>query len=200
MIGRLRGVVVDKKPPEVIIECGGVGYEVLAPLSAFSGLPETGREVILHTHFVVREDAQLLFGFPTQAERNLFRELIKVSGIGPKTALAVLSGMSVDDFMRVFHDNNLTALTRVPGIGKKTGERLLIEMRDKIGGFESSASLLASSSDAAPSRTRITSEAVSALVSLGYKPIEASKAISQVDDGARSAEELIRLSLRQMAK
>ncbi len=201
MIGRLRGVIVEKKPPELIIECAGVGYEVLAPLSAFATMPENGREVILHTHFVVREDAQLLFGFPTLGERNLFRELIKVSGIGPKTALAVLSGMSVDDFLRVIHDNNLTALTRVPGIGKKTAERLLVEMRDKLGGFDSSALLPASgSSDAAPNRTRITSEAVSALVALGYKPVDASKAISQVDDGARSSEELIRLSLRQMAK
>lgn len=201
MIGRLRGLVVEKKPPEVIIECAGVGYEVLAPLSAFSSIPENGREVILHTHFVVREDAQLLFGFTTHGERDLFRELIKVSGIGPKTALAVLSGMSVDDFLRVIHDSNLTALTRVPGIGKKTAERLLVEMRDKLGGFESSASLpAANSSEAAPNRTRITSEAVSALVALGYKPVDASKAISQVDDGARSSEELIRLSLRQMAK
>ena len=199
MIGRLRGVVVEKKPPELIIECGGVGYEVLAPLSAFGALPESGREVVLHTHFVVREDAQLLFGFTIRAERDLFRELIKVSGIGPKTALAVLSGMNVDDFLRVIHDSNLTALTRVPGIGKKTAERLLIEMRDKLGGFDAPLAV-GSSSTTTSSRTRLTSEAVSALVSLGYKPIDASKAILQVDDGERSAEELIRLSLRQMAK
>ncbi len=199
MIGRLRGVVIEKKPPELIIECAGVGYEVLAPLSAFGSLPEVGHEVVLHTHFVVREDAQILFGFTVRGERDLFRELIKVSGIGPKTALAVLSGMSVDDFLRVIHDGNVTALTRVPGIGKKTAERLLIEMRDKLGGFDAPVPT-ATSRNEAPSRTRITSEAVSALVALGYKPVDASKAISQVDDGSRGAEELIRLSLRQMAK
>jgi Holliday junction DNA helicase RuvA len=196
----LRGIVIEKRPPELIIECAGVGYEVLAPLSAFGSLPETGREVLLHTHFVVREDAQILFGFTVRAERDLFRELIKVSGIGPKTALAVLSGMSVDEFLRVIHDSNLTALTRVPGIGKKTAERLLIEMRDKLGGFEAPQPTMSGNSSAAPSRTRLVSEAVSALVSLGYKPIDASKAISQVDDGERTQEELIRLSLRQMAK
>lgn len=199
MIGRLRGVIIEKRPPELILECGGVGYEVWVPLSTFAQLPEVGREIVLHTHFVVREDAQLIYGFAARQERELFRELIKVSGIGPKIGLAVLSGMTVDEFLRVIHEESLAHLTRIPGIGKKTAERLLIEMRDKLKDWmPASAPLTALQSGV--SRSRIVSEAVGALVSLGYKPAEASRAIAQVDEEGRSAEELIRMALRQMAK
>lgn len=203
MIGRLRGLLIEKRPPELIIECGGVGYDVLAPLSTFAQLPETGKEVILHTHFVVREDAQLLFGFASREERELFRELIKVNGVGPKLALAVLSGMSGAEFLRAIHDGDIAMLQRLPGVGKKTAERLVVEMRDRLKEWGTPEMLLQPAKGGeppAPSRARITSEAVSALVALGYKPQDASKAINAVDDGEHPAEQLIRLALRQMAK
>jgi Holliday junction DNA helicase RuvA len=202
MIGRLRGTLIDKRPPEILVECHGVGYEVLVPLSALALLPETGREIVLHTHFVQREDAQLLFGFVAREERELFRELIKVSGVGPKLGLAVLSGFTINEFLQALQEGNAARLAKTPGIGKKTAERLIVELRDRLAEWGSASGLPVLNPVVAPvsAAGRSTAEAVGALVSLGYKPQEASKAIAAVDDGEKSAEELIRLALRQMAK
>lgn len=200
MIGRLRGVLVEKRPPEVLVECHGVGYEVLVPLSAFPSLPDAGQEVTLHCHFVVREDAQLLFGFHDKDDRAMFRELIKVNGVGPKLALAVLSGLPRDEFVRCIHDGDLKLLSKVPGVGKKTAERLVIEMRDRLKDWDAPSILQPVATGTFVSKSSATQEAVSALVALGYKPQDASKVINQVETGGESAEELIRLALRHMAK
>jgi Holliday junction DNA helicase RuvA len=139
MIGRLQGKVIEKQAPDLLIDVQGVGYEVLVSLNTFFGVPATGESVTLHTHFVVREDIQQLYGFSTQSERQLFRHLIKVNGVGPKMALAILSGMSANDFAICVHNNDIATLVKLPGVGKKTAERLLIEMRDKIGDLDSTA-------------------------------------------------------------
>lgn len=206
MIGRIRGLIIDKQPPEILIEAGGIGYEVQLPMTSFYQLPETGQEATVYTHFVVREDAQLLFGFADRQERALFRELIKANGVGPKLALTILSGMSASQFMQCVSHEDVTSLVKLPGVGKKTAERLVVEMRDKL------QKLLASqtSSDAASvapqpiENTLITvndakEEAVSALQALGYKPAQASKAVNAVYQEDLSSEELIREALRSMA-
>ncbi len=179
MIGHLRGRLAAKHPPQLLVDVGGVGYEVEAPMSTFYGLPAVGAEVSLHTHLVVREDAHVLFGFGSERERSLFRELIKVSGVGPRIALAILSGVSVDEFHRAIETEDVASLVRVPGIGRKIAERLVIEMR------ESAASA--------------QSEAFSALVALGYKPAEVTKLLQRVDPSVTSTEELIRHALRAAA-
>lgn len=204
MIGRLKGHILEKQPPLLLIDVGGVGYEVLAPMSTFYTLPETG-PAVLHTHFSVSENSQQLFGFANIQERTLFRQLIKVSGVGPKMALAVLSGMEPDTVVAAILDNNITALTRVPGVGKKTAERLVIEMRDRVKDWQLPENP-AVSSDAAlghggmqPS-SAIVAEAESAMIALGYKPVEASKAINSImkTHEVTRSEELIRLALRSM--
>lgn len=200
MIGRLRGILVEKRPPEVLVECAGVGYEVLVPLSSFPSLPESGSEVMLHCHFVVREDAQLLFGFSDKDDRAMFRELIKVNGVGPKLALAVLSGLPRDEFVRCIHEGDLKLLSKIPGVGKKTAERLVIEMRDRLKDWDAPSILQPMATGTGVSKSSATQEAVSALVALGYKPQDASKVISQVETAEQTAEELIRLALRHMAK
>ncbi|WP_053981372.1 Holliday junction branch migration protein RuvA [Marinagarivorans algicola] len=203
MIGRLKGQVLEKQPPMLLIDVGGVGYEVLAPMSTFYALPESGT-VILHTHFSVSENAQQLFGFADLQERVLFRHLIKVSGVGPKMALAVLSGMEPDTVVAAIREDNISALTRVPGVGKKTAERLVIEMRDRVKDWQLPAVMAGDGAQAIPAGAQLQStviaEAESAMVALGYKPTEASKAIAsiiKVHDVTRS-EELIRLALRSM--
>ena len=196
MIGSLRGRITSKAPPQVTVEVGGVGYEVETPMSTFLHLPAVGEEVKLLTHFVVREDAQLLYGFSTEDERHLFRSLLKVSGIGPKIGLALLSGMSVEAFASAVRNQDVDSLIRVPGIGRKTAERMLVEMRDRLapaaGGTADAVVLHAG---AAPE-----AEAVAALVALGYRPPEATRLLKAAGPGTHSTEELIRRALQSAAK
>ena len=192
MIGHLRGTIVAKLPPGLTLEVGGVGYELQAPMSTFYELPELGAAVLLHTHLVVREDAHQLFGFISLRERELFRGLIKVNGVGARLALSILSGISVDGFARCVMDGDVASLTRVPGIGKKTAERLLVEMRDRVAGADGSAR-----TGSAPVSAK--DEAMAALVALGYKPAEAARMLGKAGDGA-SSEELIRQALQSVVK
>lgn len=201
MIGRIRGILLEKQPPELLVDVQGVGYEIQAPMSTFYQLPATGSEVQLHTHFVVREDAQLLFGFHEPRERRMFRSLIRVSGVGPKVALAVLSGMAVDEFVRTVRNNDITAIVRIPGIGKKTAERLTVEMRDNLKEWGETAELPGGidAGTASPRPADTSEEAETALIALGYRPQDAARMISRVlkdNDGALARDDLIRLALR----
>ena len=204
MIGRLRGTLIEKHPATALLEAGGVGYEIEIPYTTFFQLPEAGQEAILHTHLAVREDAQTLYGFSGKAERELFRLLIKTSGVGPKLALAILSGLEASAFVQVVEDNDTAALVKIPGVGKKTAERLLIEVRDRISQLDSSSPVPRAVPEtgelpgvpAAESSPR--EEAESALIALGYKPQEAEKALRAIDDDTLSSQELIRLALRNM--
>lgn len=201
MIGRLTGQLLQKQPPELLVDVNGVGYEVSAPMTTFYALPELGENVVLHTHMVVREDAQLLYGFSSESERALFRILIKINGVGPKLALTILSGIAADEFVRCIHDNDAAALVRLPGIGKKTAERLIVELRDKLGSEEhnensaGSASLMPSTTATSP-----ISDAVSALIALGYKPNDASRIIRSIDTEGLNTEDIIRLALQGLSK
>jgi Holliday junction DNA helicase RuvA len=189
MIGLLRGVLLRKQPPQLLIDVHGVGYEVEAPMSTFYDLPEAGAEVTLYTHLTVREDAHVLFGFGSEAERRFFRSLIRVNGVGPKLALTILSGISVDGFIRCVQEDDTAALTRLPGIGKKTAERLIVEMRDRlddVGGAAVAAGVPAHPRD----------EALGALVSLGYKAQEAALMLRGIKEDGLSSEELIRRALQ----
>lgn len=194
MIGSIRGRLTLKQAPSIIVECHGVGYEVETPMSTFLNLPPTGDELFLFTHLVVREDAHMLYGFATQEERTLFRMLLKISGVGAKMGLAVLSAMTVDGFRRCVEYEDTAALVKVPGIGKKTAERLIIEMRDRIDAPPGQAGTVRVEVDAGAK-----SEAVDALISLGYKPREVQKLIGEIDADGKSAEDIIRLALRQVA-
>lgn len=198
----MRGVLVARQPPEVLVDVAGVGYEVQVPMSTFFRLPAVGQEVILLTHFVVREDAQLLYGFVDERDRVLFRSLIRVSGVGPKLALTLLSGMDADSFVRCVQREDLASLVALPGVGRKTAERLLIEMRDKLKDWTGGAAdgAAASEGTAAP-RHDIAADAEGALVALGYKPAEAAKLVSAVkDDSVGDSEELIRRALRSTVR
>jgi Holliday junction DNA helicase RuvA len=198
MIGRLRGVLSEKQPPWLLLDVSGVGYEVEAPMSTFFVLPAIGTEVSLFTHLVVREDAQLLYGFWAQTERRLFRELIRVSGIGPRVALAILSGMDAAEFARCVQNEDSAALTRVPGIGKKTAERLLVEMRDRLKDWKlAPASLDGSSPVPTSNADSASADAASALVALGYKPAEVDRLIKKHATPDISTEQLIRTVLKQ---
>ncbi len=197
MIGFLRGRLASKHPPQLVVDVGGVGYELEAPMSTFYGLPGVGAEVSLHTHLVVREDAHVLFGFGSERERGLFRELIKVSGVGPRIALAILSGVSVDEFHRCVEAEDVASLVRVPGIGRKTAERLVIEMRDRLKGL---GAPVGGGLTAAPgTASSPQAEAFSALVALGYKPAEVTRLLQKVDPAVTSTEEMIRHALRAAA-
>lgn len=202
MIGRLRGVLLEKQPPHLLLDVQGVGYEVLAPMTSFYHLPALGAEVVLHTHLAVSETAQQLYGFYGQQERSLFRLLIKISGVGPKMALGILSGMDTNEFARCVMDNNVPALVKVPGVGKKTAERLIIEMRDRLKDWQGADSGTGSGAQSVKltSNDNMLAEAESALISLGYKPTEAAKAVSAILDEHQvtRSEELIRLALRSM--
>jgi Holliday junction DNA helicase RuvA len=201
VIGHLRGRLAAKHPPQLLIDVGGVGYEVEAPMSTFYGLPALGADVSLHTHLVVREDAHVLFGFGTERERSLFRELIKVSGVGPRIALGILSGVSVDDFHRCIESNDAASLTRVPGIGRKTAERLIVEMRDRLKALAGPAFEARGPAGAvAPNAPTPQAEAFSALVALGYKPAEVTRLLHKADATAVTTEDLIRQALRAAAK
>lgn len=189
MIGFLRGMILRKQPPHLLIDVHGVGYEVEAPMSTFYNLPEAGVEITLFTHLVVREDAHVLFAFGSEAERRFFRSLIRVNGVGPKLALTILSGISVEGFVRCVQENDTAALTRLPGIGKKTAERLVVEMRDRLDDA-------AAPGTAAGAAAHPRDEALGALVSLGYKPQEATHMLQAIKETGLSSEELIRRALQ----
>jgi len=199
MIGHLKGKIIAKHPPELILDVNGVGYELQASMNTFYQLPELGEEVTLHTHLVVREDAQLLYGFYELRERTLFRMLIKVNGVGPKMALTILSSADPDAFVQCVANNDVSSLVRLPGVGKKTAERLIIEMKDRLADWNENSSTVALPNNPHsvisvvddPSR-----DAVSALIALGYKPQEASRAVSKVSAEGLTSEELIRLALK----
>ncbi|WP_210394882.1 Holliday junction branch migration protein RuvA [Motiliproteus sediminis] len=204
MIGRIKGVLEEKQPPQLLVDVQGVGYEVEAPMSTFYRLPPLGQVVSLHTHFVVREDAQLLYGFATREERTLFRSLIKVNGVGPKLALTILSGIEANDFARCVAQDDSAALVRLPGVGKKTADRLIVEMRDKMKDWLPSDAPFELSGEAGTTQARsgdAQQEAESALIALGYKPAQAARAIAQAakqSSDACSAEALIRHALKSM--
>jgi holliday junction DNA helicase RuvA len=202
MIGRLKGTLLEKQAPRLLLDVNGVGYEVEVPMTTLYRLPELGQSVTLHTHFVVREDAQLLYGFFEKAERELFRQLIKVNGVGPKMALAILSGMEGAEFVRCVQDHDINTLVKLPGVGKKTAERLLVEMQDRLKEFSQWLPQLPSTMPTTGKRTEKIeiSEAESALIALGYRPQEAAKAIAALNtDGLRS-EDIIKQALRNMVK
>ncbi|NQY35434.1 MAG: Holliday junction branch migration protein RuvA [Alteromonadaceae bacterium] len=209
MIGRLRGILLEKAAPEILIECNGVGYEVNMPMTSIYTLPETNEEAIIYIHFVVREDAQLLYGFANKVERKLFRLLIKVNGVGPKIGLAILSGMSADQFVSCVMHDDVTSIVKIPGVGKKTAERLLIEMRDRLKDWQMATSTPAT--DAAPSSSGLDltginasfinnakGDAINALVSLGYKQVQADKAVKAIYQTDMNSEDLIRNALKSM--
>lgn len=202
MIGRLSGELLVRQPPQLLIDVNGIGYEVNAPMSTFYSLPEVGSKITLHTHLVVREDAHVLFGFATENERAMFRALIKVNGVGPKLALTILSGISADDFIRCITDGDVASLTRLPGVGKKTAERLIVEMKDVLKKWHAEAGEGVGSSpiSALVKVTDAVADAVSALEALGYKPAEASRMVGAVETKDLSSEDIIRLSLQSSAK
>ena len=195
MIGSLRGRIASKTPPQLTVEVGGLGYELEAPMSTFFHLPAVGEEVRLLTHLVVREDAHVLYGFASEEERRLFRSLIKVSGVGPKIALALLSGISVAAFAECVQREDIAALTRVPGVGRKTAERLIVEMRDRL-----AAAGTAGATSPAAGGASAESEAYDALVALGYRPAEATRLLKAAGPGTHSTEELIRRALQGAAR
>ena len=197
MIGRLRGIIIEKQPPELVLDVNGVGYEVSAPMSTFFHLPLANEEVTLFTHMVVREDAQLLYGFATERERLLFRSLLKVNGVGAKLALTILSGSDVDSFARSVQEGDTASLTRLPGVGKKTAERLIVEMRDRLQEVSSAMGLESFEASPQARNTGANSEAVEALIALGYKAAEAEKMITKVAAEGSSTEQLIRLALQR---
>ncbi|MCE0492823.1 Holliday junction branch migration protein RuvA [Vibrio salinus] len=205
MIGRLRGILVEKQPPELLIEVSGVGYEVQMPMSCFYDLPDIDQEVVIYTHFVVREDAQLLYGFNSVQERALFREVIKANGVGPKLGLGILSGMSASQFVDCVEREDISTLIKLPGVGRKTAERLVIEMRDRLKGWNSFDLLQSPDSlqsenkiDTGSGASSVDEEAVSALIALGYKPQIASKMVSKVMKPEMSSEAVIKEALRAM--
>ncbi|MGN6090799.1 MAG: Holliday junction branch migration protein RuvA [Luteibacter jiangsuensis] len=193
MIGRLRGTLISKQPPSLLIEVGGVGYDVDAPMSTIYDLPATGKEVILLTHYAVKEDGVALYGFLREAERAMFRNLLKVSGIGAKIALAVLSGVATDELSRLVHAGDVVALTKIPGIGTKTAERMVVELRDRVDavGVRLPVGTVGEAAPVDP-----VGEATVALQQLGYKPVEASRLVQKAAAEGDSAEAIIRKALR----
>ena len=195
MIARLHGQLIEKQPPVLVVDVNGVGYELEAPMSTFYKVT-LGAPVTLFVHQVVREDAHLLYGFATREERDMCRTLLKVNGVGPKMALAILSGMEADAFAACIRQGDVTTLTRIPGVGKKTAERLVVEMRDRVGNGPAGAAFSATASvPDSPER-----DAITALIALGYKAAEAEKAIGKIKTENASAEELIRLALKGMVR
>ena len=196
MIGRLSGVLARKEPPALLVDVNGVAYELEAPMSTFYDLPSTGEKVTLYTHLVVREDAHLLYGFSRESQRQLFRNLLKVNGVGPRVALAVLSGLSEQELYQSLANEDIARLTKVPGIGRKTAERLIVELRDKA-----DAMLTSIGASARPANLPVdpVQEAVSAWIALGYKPNEASRAVSGVPAEGLTSENIIRAALKGLA-
>ena len=200
MIGRINGILLAKRAPEILVDVAGVGYEIQVPMTTLFQLPELGSQLLLFTHFVVREDAQQLYGFVEERDRTLFRSLIKVNGVGPRLALTILSGMDAESFVHCVRRDDVATLMQLPGVGKKTAERLLIEMRDRLKDWMLDPSRTASGGAARlPQGPDIVADAERALVALGYKPQEASRAVSAVrDDTIDNSEELIRRALKSM--
>ena len=200
MIGRLRGTLAEKQPPHLVIDVNGVGYELEVPMTTLYRLPAVGESLTLHTHLVVREDAQLLYGFYEKRDRELFRELIRLNGVGPKLALALMSGLEVDELVRCVQAQDTSALMKVPGVGKKTAERLLVELKDRFKAWETlpGMSTLVIEPSAGPAVSSAENDAVSALISLGYKPQEASRAVAGIKEDGLSSEDLIRRALKGM--
>jgi len=195
MIGFLRGKLAAKHPPQLVVDVHGVGYELEAPMSTFYELPRVGEELTLLTHLVVREDAQMLYGFASEPERQLFRHLLRISGIGAKMALGLLSGISVDGFIACVRAEDSATLVRVPGIGKKTAERLIMEMRDRL-----DAAVPGQAGAMMPAAEGAGNEAFGALVALGYRPAEATRMLKAVDTEGLDTEDLIRQALRGTVK
>lgn len=201
MIGRLKGILLEKQPPEILLDVQGVGYELLLPMTSFYDLPEIGREATLFTHLVVREDAHLLFGFAQKTDRTLFRELIKTNGVGPKLALAILSAMSVEQFAYAIEREELSKLVKIPGVGKKTAERLLVELKGKFKGVKQSDFFVESThipqeTSRQSQQENAADEAMAALIALGYKPSDAEKMIKRVVKPELTIEQLIREALK----
>tara|TARA_E500000178_G_scaffold157817_2_gene157562 strand:+ start:2036 stop:2638 length:603 start_codon:yes stop_codon:yes gene_type:complete len=199
VIGQIEGTIIEKNPPEILVEVAGITYEILVPMSTLYQLPESGELVRLHTHFSVREDAQTLYGFFDAETKKMFRSLVRVNGVGPKMALGILSGMSVEDFVQAVRNNDSEAMVRMPGIGKKTAERLMIEMRDKI--IEWGSDNNVGSDLSSQTKSSFTKDAEIAMINLGYKPQQAARAIAQVlkvNPEINDSEELIRFSLKSM--
>jgi Holliday junction DNA helicase RuvA len=199
MIGFLKGRLAVKQPPMLLVDVNGVGYELEAPMSTFYALPAVGEPVALYTHLVIRDDAHVLFGFGTDGERRLFRGLLKVSGVGPKIALGILSGASVEDFLRTIEAEDVAMLTRIPGVGRKTAERVIIEMRDGVKKFAIPGAESLGGAGIGASLTP-QGEAYSALVALGYKPPEATRLLQSADEPGLSTTEIIRRALKSAAK
>lgn len=203
MIGFVRGKLVAKTPPWLTIDVQGVGYELEAPMTTFYSLPAIGEEVTLQTHLVVREDAHALFGFATLADRLLFRALIKVNGVGPKLALTLLSGLTAEAFQQCIENDDIQALVKLPGVGKKTAERLLIEMRDRLPNLNANVSVSGQAQTSAQPMTapqNAKQEAISALCSLGYKPPDAAKMVQAIEPQDKSCEDIIRLALQRAVR
>ncbi|MGR6981021.1 Holliday junction branch migration protein RuvA [Testudinibacter sp. P27/CKL/0425] len=200
MIGRLHGILLEKQPPEILLDVQGVGYELLLPMTSFYHLPEINQSATVFTHLVVREDAHLLFGFATKQDRTLFRELIKTNGVGPKLALAILSAMSVDEFAFAIEREELSKLVKIPGVGKKTAERLLVELKGKFVNMKKSDFFVgqqSGSGDLLPSAVESAEDdAVAALIALGYKPLDAEKMVKRVASADLNSEQLIREALK----
>jgi len=203
MIGRLRGEIAEKKAPYLLLDVNGVGYELEAPLSTFFNLPDKGQPVTLYTHLLVRDDAHVLYGFGAEAERSLFRSLLKVNGVGAKMALGILSGMSGEEFFRCVQSEDIAALVRLPGIGRKTAQRLLVEMRDRLEKLEpgaASGTLAAVGVEGAARPATPVSDAIAALTALGYRPQDASSMVKAVETAGQTSEALIRAALQAAAK
>jgi Holliday junction DNA helicase RuvA len=209
MIGRIQGVLIDKTPPDVLVDVNGVAYEIQLPMTSFYQLPNIGEVATIYTHFVVREDAQLLFGFSDTSERALFRELIKANGVGPKLACTILSGMSAQDFVQCVIHEDVTNLVKLPGVGKKTAERLVVELKDKLEKLSRSDAQFDAGAEGVVTANQIQrptfkgdahvkNEALSALLALGYKPVQAEKVIKQVYTDGMTSEQAIRESLKAM--
>ncbi len=199
MIGRISGTLIEKAPPELLVDVGGIGYEVLASMSTIYDLPQVGQPVVLQTHFQVKEDAQSLYGFVTKDERALFRILIKVNGIGPKMALSVLSSMNPQELITAVQESQVDNLTKVPGVGKRTAERLIVELRDKLGSA-AKQDLFTERSVVAKVQADPRQEAEAALISLGYKPQEAARMIAKLPKDESNSESLIKAALKGMLK
>jgi len=208
MIGRIKGTLIDKTPPDVLVDVNGVGYEIQLPMTSFYQLPNIGEVATIYTHFIVREDAQLLFGFSDTSERALFRELIKANGVGPKLACTILSGMSAQDFVQCVIHEDISNLVKLPGVGKKTAERLVVELKDKLEKLSRTDTHFDSSGLATPNSpiqrpslhgdAHAKNEALSALLALGYKPLQAERVIKQVYTEGMTSEQAIRESLKAM--
>lgn len=204
MIGRLRGILIEKQPPEILLEVSGVGYEVNMPMTCFYNLPKEGEEAVVYTHFVVREDAQLLFGFNNKSERALFRELLKANGVGPKLGLAILSGMSAEQFVACVHNEDATSLVKLPGVGKKTAERLVLEMKDRLKDWGrdlftpyTDGAILEMQEDPII-KGNAQDDAIAALMALGYKANQAEKAVKAIKGQGLTSEVLIKEALKAM--